>query len=69
MAPVRLTARINEYVTAEQAASLLTISVATLWRWKAQGLLEGKPLLGRTVFERSKVEALAAKRNKALAAG
>lgn len=67
MRQASLTKRVNEFLTAEQAASVLHISVATLWRWRAAGELTTVRLLGRTVFDRTEVEALARKR--ATAAG
>jgi len=55
-------------LTAEQAASMLGISVATLWRWRGQGLLKGTRVLGRTVFDRVEVEGVLRKR-RTMAAG
>jgi predicted DNA-binding transcriptional regulator AlpA len=62
------TKTLGELLTAEQAASTLGVSVATLWRWRGQGLLRGKRALGRTVFDRSEVEAVL-RRRRASAAG
>jgi predicted site-specific integrase-resolvase len=55
-------------MTAEQAAAFLDISVATLWRWRNQGTLTGKRVLGRTVFDRAEVET-ALRRRRQMAAG
>jgi predicted site-specific integrase-resolvase len=68
MSPVSLNKRISDCMTAEQAANALGISVATLWRWRAQGLLTGRRVLGRTVFDRAEVETVQRKR-RASAAG
>jgi excisionase family DNA binding protein len=62
MRQVRLTTRVADLLTVEQAASVLGISVATLWRWRAQGDLDAQHVLGRTVFDRGKIEALAKRR-------
>jgi excisionase family DNA binding protein len=58
----RLNLRIDDLLTVEQAARRLQISVATLWRWKAQGDLVAISVLGRTVFDRAQIEALVRKR-------
>lgn len=57
--------RIDDLLTVAQAARLLKISVATLWRWKAQGELAAISVLGRTVFDRAQIQALARKRQAA----
>lgn len=65
--------RIHDLLTVEQAASALGISVATLWRWVAasrrseRGAVHLQPMtvLGRTVFDRDHIEALARKRHAA----
>jgi excisionase family DNA binding protein len=57
--------RVGDLLTVEQAAQRLKISVATLWRWKAQGDLTALSVLGRTVFDRAQIEALARKRHAA----
>lgn len=62
MRSASLTPRISDLLTAEQAASTLGISVATLWRWRTQGILEGRRVLGRTVFARNEVDALLKRR-------
>ncbi len=67
MSPVRRTKRINEFLTAAEAAAALGISVATLWRWRGRKVLTGHELLGRTVFERVQVEAV--RKRRAVAAG
>ena len=59
----RLNLRIDDLLTVEQAARRLQISVATLWRWKAQGDLVAISVLGRTVFDRAQIEALVRKRH------
>jgi predicted site-specific integrase-resolvase len=68
MSTVSRTKRISDIMTAEQTAALLGISIATLWRWRNQGILTAKRVLGRTVFDRSAVEA-EARRRRAMAAG
>lgn len=68
MRTVSRTRRINELLTAEQAATMLGISIATLWRWRNQGTLTAKRVLGRTVFLRTQVEATLRKRQQ-MAAG
>ncbi|MEX2717498.1 MAG: helix-turn-helix domain-containing protein [Candidatus Sigynarchaeota archaeon] len=60
--------RINDILTAEQTASMLGISIATLWRWRNRRRLRSQRLFGRTVFLRTDVEA-AMKRQRQLAAG
>ena len=67
MSPVSRTKRINEFLTAAEAAAALGISVATLWRWRSDGTLIAKQLFGRTVFERSHIEAV--RKRRLLAAG
>ena len=62
------TKRISDLMTVEQAATFLAISVATVWRWRNQGVLTAKRVLGRTVFDRSEVEAVSRKQ-RAMAAG
>jgi excisionase family DNA binding protein len=62
------TQRIIDLMTAEQAATYLDVSVATIWRWRNQGTLTGKRVLGRTVFARSEVETALRKRRQ-MAAG
>lgn len=69
MSTVSRMKRINDILTAEQAATMLSISVATLWRWRNQKLLASRRVLGRTVFLRSDVEATLRKRQRQLAAG
>lgn len=70
MSPVRRTKRINELLTAEQAASRLGVSVATIWRLRGDGKLRGTRVLNRTVFDRTQVETLrAARRRESMAAG
>lgn len=68
MSTVSRTKRIADCMTAEQAAAYLDISVATLWRWRNQGVLTGRRVLGRTVFDRAEVEATLRKRRQ-MAAG
>jgi excisionase family DNA binding protein len=68
MSPVCRTKRISDLLTVEQAATFLDVSVATIWRWRSSGALTGKRVLGRTVFERSEVEAALRKRRQ-MAAG
>lgn len=63
----RLNKRIGDLLTVEQAANTLGISVATVWRWRAQGELATQHVLGRTVFARTEVEALAKRRRRAAA--
>jgi predicted site-specific integrase-resolvase len=67
MSTVSRTKRIADFMTAEQTAAYLDISIATLWRWRNQGVLTGKRVLGRTVFERSEVET--ARKRRQMAAG
>lgn len=69
MSTVSRMKRINDILTAEQAASMLGISIATLWRWRNQKLLAARRVLGRTVFLRTDVEATLRKRQRQLAAG
>lgn len=57
-----LNLRVADLLTVEETARVLKISVATLWRWKAQGDVIAHSVLGRTVFERAQIEALARKR-------
>jgi predicted DNA-binding transcriptional regulator AlpA len=45
-------------MTVEQAALAANVSVATIWRWRNQGVIKGQRMLGRTVFDRSEVEAV-----------
>jgi excisionase family DNA binding protein len=52
-----------QMMTVEQAAVAANVSVATIWRWRNQGVLRGRRVLGRTVFDRAEVEAVAQKRN------
>ena len=68
MSSVSRTKRISDLLTAEQAATFLDVSVATIWRWRSSGMLTGKRVLGRTVFERAEVAAALRKRQQ-LAAG
>jgi excisionase family DNA binding protein len=68
MSTVSRTKRIHDLMTAEQAATLLDVSVATIWRWRNNGVLTGKRVLGRTVFERAEVE-LALRKRRQMAAG
>jgi len=51
-----------QLMTAEQAAVAAEVSVATIWRWRNRGALQSRRVLGRTVFQRSEVEALRQKR-------
>jgi len=59
---------IDNLLTAEKAAALLDVSVATIWRMRSQGTLTGRRVLGRTVFDRSEVESVLRKRRQ-MAAG
>ena len=61
------TKRISDLMTAEQAATMLNVSVATIWRWRNLNLLHAKRALGRTVFERSEVEAVLRKQRQVAA--
>lgn len=45
-------------MTVEQAAIAAAVSVATIWRWRNQGIIKGHRILGRTVFDRTEVEAV-----------
>lgn len=45
-------------MTVEQVALAANVSVATIWRWRTQGVIKGQRMLGRTVFDRSEVEAV-----------
>lgn len=49
-------------MTAEEVALAADVSVATVWRWRSQGLLRGYHALGRTIFDRAEVAAALAKR-------
>ncbi len=68
MSTVSRTRRIADILTAEQAASTLDISIATLWRWVKAGTVVPKRIFGRTVFMKAPIETLAQKRRQ-LAAG
>jgi predicted site-specific integrase-resolvase len=68
MSSVSRTKRISDLMTAEQVATALDVSVATVWRWRSQGALTGRRVLGRTVFDRSAVEVTLRKR-RLMAAG
>ena len=68
MRHISRTKNIDNLMTAEQVATLLNVSVATVWRWRSQGDLTGKRVLGRTVFDRAEVEAVLRKRRH-MAAG
>ena len=68
MRHVSRTKNIDNLMTAEQVATLLDVSVATIWRWRNQGVLTGKRVLGRTVFDRLEVETELRKRRQ-MAAG
>lgn len=68
MSTVSRTKRIADILTPEQSAAALDISIATLWRWVKAGTLAPKRVLGRTVFMKTNVDALAHKRRQ-LAAG
>ena len=65
MSPVRRTKRIDQILTAAEAAAALGISVATLWRMRSSGVLTSQRVLGRTVFDRTQVEAVRKRRNVA----
>lgn len=58
---------LDNLLTAEQAATLLSVSVATIWRMKSSGTLMGTRVLGRTVFDRNEVESVLRKRLAAAA--
>jgi excisionase family DNA binding protein len=68
MTSVSRTKRIADIMTPEEAAAMLGISLATLWRWRNQGTLTAKHVLGRTVFMRTNVESVLRKRRQ-MAAG
>ena len=68
MSTVSRTKRIADIMTPEQAAAALEISIATLWRLRNRGELIARRVLGRTVFLKSNVEAVANRRRQ-LAAG
>jgi len=67
MSTVSRTKRIADIMTPEAAAAALEISIATLWRWRNQGTLHAKRVLGRTVFLRSNIEAVLLKRRQMVA--
>jgi len=67
MRHISRTKNLDNLMTAEQAATLLAVSVATVWRMKSQGDLTGMRVLGRTVFDRLEVEAMLKKRRVAAA--
>jgi len=69
MRQVSRTKMIGELLTPEQAAATLGVSVATLWRWRGQKLLKSRRALGRTVFDRSEIDAVLRKRRMSAAAG
>lgn len=68
MRHVSRTKNIDNLMTVEQAATMLDVSVATIWRYRSQGVLTGKRVLGRTVFDRAEVETALRKRRQ-MAAG
>lgn len=51
-------------MTVEQVVTLFAVSVATIWRWRSQGILIGKRVLGRTVFDRTEVQATLRRRQE-----
>ena len=55
-----LTSPDQEDLTAEQVAIEAQRSVQTIWRWVRAGRLQGRRLLGRTVFSRTDVNELVA---------
>lgn len=69
MRHVSRTKNIDNLMTVEQVATALGVSVATVWRMVAQQTLTTKRVLGRTVFDRFKVEAVQRQRREAMAAG
>lgn len=56
------TVDLTHVMTVEQAATAAKVSVATIWRWRNQGLITSERVLGRTVFARSAIEAALRKR-------
>jgi len=68
MRHVSRTKNIDNLMTVEQVAMTLAVSVATVWRLTNQGILTRRRVLGRTVFDRSKVEAVQRQRRQAAAA-
>jgi excisionase family DNA binding protein len=70
MRHVSRTKNIDNLMTAEQVAAFLGVSVATVWRLTSSKKLTGTRVLGRTVFDRAKVEAVHRQRQRtATAAG
>jgi predicted DNA-binding transcriptional regulator AlpA len=67
MRHISRTKNIDNLMTAEQVATALAVSVATVWRMRSEGLLTGRRVLGRTVFDRFEVEATQRKRRQAAA--
>lgn len=62
------TKNIDNLMTAEQVAAFLGVSVATVWRLTSSKKLTKSRVLGRTVFERAKVEAVHKQRQRSAAA-
>jgi len=55
-------------MTVEEASLALAVAPSTIWRLARQGVLRRSRALGRTVFCRDDVEALAARRDSEAAA-
>jgi predicted site-specific integrase-resolvase len=46
----------ENYVSVEDAAELLDISIATAWRWKKSGRLETTNVFGRILVSRDDID-------------
>lgn len=62
------TKNIDNLMTVEQVAAHLKVSVATVWRLTGQKILTRKRVLGRSVFDRAKVDAVREQRQRRMAA-
>ncbi|GAB2784480.1 hypothetical protein GCM10027275_30860 [Rhabdobacter roseus] len=54
--PIKSQSNLPEYLTRQQTANLLQISLVTLNDWCKRGVLQSKRIQGRVRFERAEVE-------------
>jgi excisionase family DNA binding protein len=60
MAKLKVEAEIEDAYEVEEAAAILTVGVATIWRWIARGKLSSFKVAGRTLVTKREVERLQA---------